>query len=120
MTTINRDELLRFYSELEEKAEIMNSFKTLENNLKECDWILEDAIELIAVEKGDSVLMGDSLLDDLVEKTRKYLCKPKTKECWNSVKDILEIISPAFPAPGPIIIGCVLKLSKIGLKNLCE
>jgi hypothetical protein len=107
MTTITQQDFAQFCSELGETSQLKKSIEVLENNLKDCDWILEDAATLIAVEAGESVLMGDSLLEELVEKSRTHLCKPEVR------KEFL-------PTPLPLVVTCLFKLWEIGLRNLCK
>ncbi|NER38683.1 MAG: hypothetical protein F6J93_32815 [Oscillatoria sp. SIO1A7] len=121
MTTVTPEEFAKFRSQLAGTPEIQESLSTLEDNLRECDWILEDATTLIAVEAGESVLMGDSLLEELVERAKKRLCQPKEdEEKWRDLKDVFDIIQLFLPAPLPLITACLLKLSEIGLRNLCK
>jgi hypothetical protein len=121
MTTVTPEEFENFRSQWGETPEVRESLEILENNLKECDWILEDATTLIAVETGEStVLMGDSLLDNLVEKSRTHLCKPEVKKGWDDLKDVLEFLKEFLPTPVPLVMACVFKLWEIGLKNLCK
>jgi hypothetical protein len=88
--------------------------------VEECEGNLEDATVLIASRLGESVLMGDSLLDNLVQRARKHLCQPNHQEKWTDVKDILEILKEFLPTPAPLAVTCTLKLSEIGLRNLCQ
>ncbi|GGA46239.1 hypothetical protein [Okeania sp. KiyG1] len=120
MTKVTPAEFENFRSQLGETSEVKESLSILENNLEECDWILEDATTLIAVDFEESVLMGDSLLEDLVERARKHLCKPEIEKGWDDLKDVLELVKELLPTPAPLVMACVFKLWEIGLKNLCK
>ncbi|NES02001.1 MAG: hypothetical protein F6K22_03660 [Okeania sp. SIO2F4] len=120
MTKVTPEEFEDFRSQLGEASEVKESLSILENNLEECDWILEDATTLIAVDFEESVLMGDSLLEDLVERARKHLCKPEIEKGWDDLKDVLELVKELLPTPAPLVMACVFKLWEIGLKNLCK
>lgn len=116
MTTINPEEFDKFRSELGDSPELQE----IEDTLEECDWILEDATTLIASRAGEPVEMGDSLLENLVEKSRKHLCKSEVKAGWSDLKDVLDILKEILPPPAPLAVACLFKLSEIGLRNLCE
>lgn len=120
MTTITQQDFAQFCSELGETSQLKKSIEVLENNLKDCDWNLEDAATLIAVEAGESVLMGDSLLEELVEKSRTHLCKPEVRKEWNDLKDVCDLLKEFLPTPLPLVVTCLFKLWEIGLRNLCK
>ncbi|MEG3973067.1 hypothetical protein QT970_00385 [Microcoleus sp. herbarium8] len=116
MTIINPEEFENFHSKLGDSPELQETLDTL----KECDWILEDATMLIASRAGEPVEMGDSLLENLVEKSRKHLCKPEVKAGWSDLKEVLDILKEILPPPAPLAVACLFKLSEIGLRNLCD
>lgn len=121
MTDIKPDDFSQFRAELGETPESKASLDILENTLSECDWNLDDATTLIAVDAGESVLMGDSLLEDIVERSRKHLCQPEVKKKkWSDIKDVLDILREFLPPPAPIAVACLFKLWEIGLRNLCQ
>lgn len=115
MTTVTKQEVEKFRSELGDSPELQKTVDTLE----ECDWVLEDATTLIASRAGEPVEMGDSLLENLVEKSRKHLCKSEVKAGWSDLKDVLDILKEILPPPAPLAVACLFKLSEIGLRNLC-
>lgn len=114
------EEFENFRSQLGDTPEVKESLDILESNLKECDWILEDTATLIAVDAGESVLMGDSLLEELVERSRTHLCKSEVRKGWNDLKDVFDILKEFLPTPLPLVVACVFKLWEIGLRNLCK
>jgi len=115
MTTVTQAEIDEFRAKLGDIPELQETVATLE----ECDWILEDATMLIASRAGEPVEMGDSLLENLVERSRKHLCKPEVKAGWSDLKDVLDILKEILPPPAPLAVACLFKLSEIGLRNLC-
>jgi hypothetical protein len=116
MSIFPEDEIEKLRSELGDSSDLEETL----NILYECDRDLEDTILLIASRAGEPLEMGDSLLERLVEQSRKHLCKPEVRTRWNDIKDVLEIIKEILPPPTPLAITCLFKLYEIGLRNLCE
>jgi|JFJP01.1.fsa_nt_gi hypothetical protein len=116
MTIITPEEFEKFRSELGDSPELQK----IKDALEECDLILEDATMLIASRAGEPVEMGDSLLENLVEMSRKHLCKPEVKAGWSDLKEVLDILKEFLPTPAPLTLTCLLKLFEIGLRNLCD
>lgn len=120
MTDITPDDFSQFRAELGETPESKASLDILENTLSECDWNLDDATTLIAMDTGELVLMTDSLLEDIVERSRKHLCQPEVRKKWSDIKDVLDILKQFLPPPAPLVFACLFKLWEIGLRNLCQ
>ena len=116
MTTITPEEFVLFSSQFEDNQDLQESLETLEENLKDCDWVLEDATELILVKAKEPSVQGDSLF----EKLRKHICEPETRKKWDSFKELVKIVEHLLPFPGPLVVVSLLKLWKIGLNNICE
>ncbi len=116
MTILTPEKIAKYRNELKEYPEAITALNTIE----ECEGNLEDATALIASRSGESVLMGDSLLNDLVKRARKHLCQPDNQKEWADLKDVLEILKEFLPSPIPLAVTCTLKLSEIGLRNLCK
>ncbi len=116
MTTITKQEVEKFRSELGDSSELQE----IEDTLEKCNWNLEDATMVIAIDADEPVEMGDSLLENLVEKSRKHLCKSEVKAGWSDLKDVLDILKEILPPPAPLALACLFKLSELGLRNLCS
>jgi hypothetical protein len=114
------EEFENFRSQLGDTPEVKESLDILESNLKKCNMDLEKAAKLIAVKAGEPVLMGDSLLEELVEKSRTHLCKPEVRKEWSDLKDVFDILKEFLPTPLPLVVTCLFKLWNIGLRNLCK
>lgn len=116
MTVVTQKEIERFRLELGDIPELQGVLEAL----GQCDWVLEDATILLASRAGEPVEMGDSLLESLVQKSRKHLCQDNIREGWNDLKDVFEILKEFLPFPAPLAVACLFKLSDIGLRNLCD
>ncbi|MEG4506171.1 hypothetical protein QUA81_21220 [Microcoleus sp. F6_B4] len=116
MTILKPEQILQYRTELAEYPEAINALDAIE----ECEGDIEVATTLIASRSGESVLMSDSLLNNLVDRAREYLCKPENKDGWDDLKDVIDILKQILPAPAPLAVTCALKLSEIGLRNLCK
>ncbi|AOX00548.1 hypothetical protein BJP34_14825 [Moorena producens PAL-8-15-08-1] len=122
--TVTLEEIAQFRSELANypqaslREQALKELEVVEN----CNGDLEAATRVLARRVEESVRKGDYTFDNLVDKSRKILCKPEIMEKLAKAKNpliVFDLVAVFFPPPFPQIIVTLI-LIQMGVEGFCN
>ena len=122
MPTVTSEEIDKFRSAFVDDREVLDAIAVIE----ECQGNLEDAAEVLAVEAGIiSVDRADKdpkqILDKLVEKARKILCRKECREQFvnGSFELLMGYLMGVGDIPKAMTIPVLMCAAQMGLEEFC-